>query len=422
VPKLVHAADLHLDSPLTGLEEYQGAPVRELRRATRDALSRLVELCIAEQARLLLIAGDLFDGGWRDYQTGLYFVEQMTRLRDASVNVVWIRGNHDAASRLTRYLKPPDNVRELSHRAPETVILEAADVAVHGQGFSRADVRDDLSLRYPAPISGALNVGLLHTALDGREGHDRYAPCTVSGLLDRGYEYFALGHVHAHEVVHRAPWVVYPGNLQGRHARETGAKGAVVVTYEGARVTSVEHRALDVARWVRLKVDATSCRTLDDVGDAVRAAFQAAAAEAGQRLLAARVVISGASHAHGALHRDPETCQALVRSAALDASSGLVWVERVAVETALPGAERADALVSVGPLAELSRELAELSRDEEARARFVAEVPGLSEVLRKVRPSPAQEAFLEDFAVEPAALLREAEALIHARLGELEEP
>jgi DNA repair exonuclease SbcCD nuclease subunit len=275
-------------------------------------------------------------------------------------------------------------------------------------------VRTDLTRSYPAPVAGALNVGLLHTALDGREGHAPYAPCSVSALVDRGYEYWALGHVHTHEVVHRAPFVVYPGNLQGRHARETGAKGAVVVSYEGARVTAVEHRALDVVRWARVEVDAGACLTPDDVGEAVRGSVLAASKDAGPRLLAVRVVIGGATSAHGALHRDPEAARALVQSAVLDAAGGTVWVERVVLETRVPRAAAAG--VPLGPLAELERELASLRSDPEALQAFLAGVPGLSEVLRKIRPSAEEEAFgpLHD----SARLLSEAEALLEARLTE----
>lgn len=79
---IVHAADLHLDSPLVGLERYDGAPVAELRAATRRALENLVQLCLAEDAKLLLLAGDLYDGDWRDYSTGLFFAAQMARLRE----------------------------------------------------------------------------------------------------------------------------------------------------------------------------------------------------------------------------------------------------------------------------------------------------------------------------------------------------
>jgi len=362
VPKLIHAADLHLDSPLLGLERYEGAPVAELRRATRGALDRLVDLCIAEEAKLLLIAGDLFDGNWRDYSTGLFLCERMVRLREAGVRVVWIRGNHDAASRLRKHLRMPENVRELRHSKPESVAFEDLNLVVHGQGFPEAAVKNDLTRNYPAPVAGAVNVGLLHTALDGREGHAPYAPCTLAGLVDRGYDYFALGHVHAHEIVSRTPWVVYPGNLQGRHAKELGPKGAVVVGFDSAKVTSVEHRALDVVRWVRVTVDAAGAATLDDVGDAVQRALVGASHSAGGRLLAVRVELEGPSAAHGALKAEPERVLQTVRAAAMDAAAdaGPVWIERTVVGTRPLHGDFASLGPGLGPLADLGREIDEL--------------------------------------------------------------
>ena len=140
--KFIHAADLHLDSPLRGLERYEGAPVEQIRQATRRAVQNLVELTLAEKAAFLLISGDLYDGDWKDYSTGLFFCQQMARLREADVTVVWIRGNHDAASRLTQHLRPSDNVHELSHARPVTLELDlsGAQVAVHGQGFPKVKI------------------------------------------------------------------------------------------------------------------------------------------------------------------------------------------------------------------------------------------------------------------------------------------
>jgi len=96
----LHAADIHLDSPLLKLEHYDGAPVEDLRQATRRALENLVELAVVESVDFVLIAGDLYDGDWKDYNTGLYFVSQMTRLREAGIPVYIIAGNHDAAIRV----------------------------------------------------------------------------------------------------------------------------------------------------------------------------------------------------------------------------------------------------------------------------------------------------------------------------------
>ncbi|HEY3500804.1 MAG TPA: DNA repair exonuclease [Polyangiaceae bacterium] len=418
MPKLVHAADLHLDSPLTGLERYENAPVAELRGATRGALDRLVELCVSEHAAALVIAGDLFDGSWRDYSSGLFLCGRMARLREAGVEVVWIRGNHDAASRLTRHLRMPENVRELSTRAPESVSFEELDLVVHGQGFPRAAVDVDMTARYPAPVAGTFNVGLLHTALEGREGHAPYAPCRLSTLVDHGYQYWALGHVHGHEVVARAPWVVYPGNLQGRHARETGAKGAVVVDYEGGRVTSVEHRPLDVVRWARCEVDASRAQTLDDVAEAARLSLLEASRAAGPRLLATRVRITGASAAHAALRAEPERATAFVRAAALDVESGAVWIEKVELATRPPGEDLLDLLGGAGPLGYLLKEVEGLRADPQGLAAFAGELSGMPELTRKVRAGAESGGALAD----PALLLDEALALVLSRLAEGEGP
>jgi DNA repair protein SbcD/Mre11 len=246
--KFVHAADLHIDSPLCGLERYEGAPVERIRGATPRALENLVELCLAEDAAFLLLAGDIFDGDWRDYGTGLFFVAQLARLRQAGIAVYLIRGNHDAASQVTKYLPLPEMVHEFGWRHAETRVLEAHGVAIHGQSFATRAVTDDLTGAYPEPVRGLFNIGLLHTCADGRAGHEPYAPCSVDGLSAKGYDYWALGHAHAREVLSRDPWIVFPGNLQGRHAREIGPKGATVVTVRDGRMADVEARALDVVR------------------------------------------------------------------------------------------------------------------------------------------------------------------------------
>ena len=129
--KFVHAADIHLDSPLRGLERYPDAPVEEARNATRQAFENLVELAIGEDVAFVLLAGDLYDGDWRDYNTGLFFVGQMNRLRRAGIQVHLVSGNHDAASQITKHLRLPDNVVHYDHRRPETYVRGDLGVAIH---------------------------------------------------------------------------------------------------------------------------------------------------------------------------------------------------------------------------------------------------------------------------------------------------
>ena len=194
--KLVHAADIHLDSPMHGLAAYDGAPVEELRLAARRAFAGLVDLCLAERADALTIGGDLYDGDWHDYATGAFFAREAARLAEAEIPVVIVTGNHDAASRITRSLRLPETVHVLPVDAPGTVVLESLGLAVHGQGYATPVVSADLSTAYPAPVSGLINVGLLHTSADGKFDHAPYAPCRVERLAERGYDFWGLGHVH----------------------------------------------------------------------------------------------------------------------------------------------------------------------------------------------------------------------------------
>jgi len=326
--KFLHAADIHLDSLLAGLRARADLPDEVIRHCTRRAFAAMIDLARAEDVAFVVIAGDLYDGDWKDFSTGLYFAEQMRRLARPCF---LLRGNHDARSLITRSLRPPENVTEFSSRTCETIRPPGLGVALHGHSFPNRAVPEDLSAGYAEPVAGMLNIGVLHTSAEDPGEHEVYAPCSVAGLALKGYDYWALGHIHQRRVLAERPWIVFPGNLQGRHPKETGAKGCSLVTVEDGRIVAVEHRAVDVLRWAALEVDATGADVVSlqwRIAGAVRSAL----AGADGRPVLARLTVTGATELHGRLLDDTDRLAAECRNAAIEADAAL-WVESVRVRT-----------------------------------------------------------------------------------------
>lgn len=277
MPTFLHAADLHVDSPLRGLPSDLGARARD---ATRQAFRNLVACALQRQVAFVLLAGDIFDDAHQSISTSAFLATELRALSQAKIPVFLLRGNHDYLARGCR-VPWPEGVHEFASTAPTTRQLDALRVAIHGQSYPEKHVRRDLTAAYPAPVSGYLNIGLLHTSLDGHaDDHQTYAPTREATLASKGYAYWALGHVHRFvDLQADSSRIVYPGNLQGRHVRETGPKGAVLGTYEGHTITQVEHVPLDVLRWHSLDI------TLDDELQELSVAeqFSAAAAEIASR-------------------------------------------------------------------------------------------------------------------------------------------
>lgn len=333
--KFLHAADIHLDSPLRGLARYEGVPAEVVRTATRTALDNLVERAIAEEVAFVILAGDLYDGTWEAFATGLYFCSAMGRLHKAGIEVYLVYGNHDAESHLTRDLPLPDNVRVFSKRQAETLVHTGTGVVLHGQSYKARDPGGDLAAHYPEAQAGAFNVGVLHTALTGDRGHAPYAPCTPDQLAAKGYDYWALGHVHAHDVVRRDPYIVFPGNLQGRNIRETGPKGAVLVSVTHGRVSALDHLELDVVRWAVGVADMAGAVTEAEAHERIRESLADVLENADGRPVMARVRLIGSTELHGLLSEGRNTLREAVRAIAT-ALSDQIWIEKVVLATSEP--------------------------------------------------------------------------------------
>jgi len=405
--RFLHAADLHLDSPLRGLAR-RGEVGNLFVDASRRALEGLVATAINEKVAFVVIAGDIFDGDWRDYATGQFFVRQMGRLAREGIRVFAVRGNHDAESVITRTLPVTAGYHVFGARSVETVRIEEFGVALHGRSFANRHVQENVALTYPPAVPGWFNIGVLHTSLDGREGHGDYAPCSVDDLRQLGYDYWALGHVHERELVADDPPILFPGNLQGRHAREAGPKGATLITVQQGRVVEMRPLTLDAARFDHVRLDVTGISDRGALLEQLRRAFADAYDRAENRPLALRVTLFGESALHDTLVRTVEQTHEDLQALAWESGDDLL-IEKL-VNLTVPLSDMDQPIVVPG----LDSILAEAAADPILRG---AISDALAELRRRAPVEALESAGLADGSDTIERALGTASALIRAELS-----
>ncbi|MEO6794619.1 MAG: DNA repair exonuclease [Mycobacterium sp.] len=405
----MHAADIHLDSPLRGLRRIGEDYAQELRRSTRRALENLVALTMDRKADLLVIAGDLYDGSWHDFSTGQFFVEQMVVLKESGIPVVIASGNHDAASQITRSLTLPPGIHLMATDKPESITFDDLGAVVHGQGYAIRDVQENLAAAYPHRIPDLVNIGVLHTAATGSPEHDTYAPCSAADLAALRYDYLALGHIHKRVAVVDGEFPAhFSGNLQGRNPRETGAKGALVVELTTDSPAQVTFAALDVARWDRIEIDTAGMANSDELAVATRDRMRETVHEAEGRTVIVRVEITGTTKLAGRL-ADAEWLHAEMTAIATDVG---VVLDKVTARVQPPPAPDPDAQRLRAAVDEAA---AALGTDEAGARRVVTALDReIRDIARGVAGSAAD---LSDPAVVRDLLDRARDAL-DARLAE----
>jgi DNA repair exonuclease SbcCD nuclease subunit len=354
--------------------------------------------------------------------TGIWTARQFRRLERSGIPVCLIRGNHDAESKVRTGITWPENVYEFSVRQPQTLsaadlgLPESVSVALHGQGFAKPDVQVDLAAEYPDAVAGCFNIGVLHTSLTGDPAHDPYAPTSVEVLRNRGYDYWALGHIHKRSdpPISQTPYVAYSGNIQGRHIREEGAKGCLLVTVEDGRLNEVEFREVDTLRWHRAEVRLDRGDGIGELHAHVRDALADCHNASDGRFSAVRVRISGACAAHRELvdaeRRNEAAAQ--IRNLA-DEWDDEIWIEKIQFDTSAP--LDVDRLRQGSDLlGELLRDIQSLSKGEDDLAELV------SETLTALAGKTALQLRAADIdLIDPHQLqtwLHQAEGLLLARL------
>lgn len=344
--RILHTADIHLDSPLKSLALRDEGLRAAVETATRAAFIKIVDTALAERVAALLIAGDLFDSRERSARTAAFLTGQLDRLRAAGIRVFYIKGNHDAENPVTGALDLPDNVHLFDARGGKAQLAE--DVWIHGVSFAGRHAPDSLLPRFSAPVEGAVNIAMLHTSLAGVAGHDVYAPCAVADLAAMGFEYWALGHVHRRHVHAKAPWVVMPGMPQGRDIGEAGPKSATLLSIAGGRI-AVEEVPTSVVEFAASQLDITAT----DSDDALRACLRdhlrgaAAGLTAGAGVL--RLALSGRPRRHWQILRDRDYWAE--QAAELARETDRLWLDKLDFALDAPQAGEGPA-TATGELAE----------------------------------------------------------------------
>jgi DNA repair exonuclease SbcCD nuclease subunit len=351
--RFVHAADIHLDSPLRSLALRDPELAEIIGNATRRAFAGIIDLCLTEQIDALLLAGDLYDGDQTSMKTARFLAEQLRQLHDANIKVFIIRGNHDALSRITKELVFPDSVTLFGGRAGAIEVERANTdfpVTIHGLSFAQPHAPDSLLDRYKQPTRGAVNIGLMHTSLAGAPGHDNYAPCSIADLDNSGFDYWALGHIHKRSVVRNRCTIVMPGMPQGRDIGESGAKSVTLVTIVDDRSIHVEERFTSIAQFESVPIDLTGIETWEAMVGIIAKKIGLARDDVKSEHLVARLHFTGTTPLAWRIRRDRDLLKEEAAHRAF--VIGKSWIEKVEIDCRAAGAE---ASANADPVIELRR-------------------------------------------------------------------
>jgi DNA repair protein SbcD/Mre11 len=398
--RFVHTADIHLDSPLATLALRDSDLAELIGGATRKAFVSVVDLCLSEQVDALLIAGDLYDGEQTSMKTARFLADQLRRLDEAGIKTFIIRGNHDAESRITKELTLPDSVKVFAGRT-EAVSLGRGglEVAVHGVSFAHKHAPENLLPKFRSPVSGSVNIGMLHTSLDGSAAHSLYAPCRLVDLHDAGFDYWALGHIHQRFAEQGRAAIVMPGNPQGRDINEAGPKSATLVTIGDDRGMKLEERPTSVAQFERLRIDLAGADDWRDVLARIEKGLLAARAAAASEHLVARLKLTGPTPLAWRLRSDADLLAEESRMAG--AAIGKTWIDKVEFDCVAPRANES------APQSDPVAELHALMETEVAQSKaFQDALSEIAEELSRNLPHGSRDGLLGRDPGEFAKMLR----------------
>ena len=328
--KLLHTADIHLDSPLKSLALRNKDLATKVSVATRQSFEHMIDFVIAEEIFGLLISGDLFDGQLRSAKTGAFLINQLDRLNEKNIPVFLIQGNHDVKYGNFAGLPYPSNVHIFKGRDNKYQLFDT-NIWIHGVSYEREHCPENLLNKFSEPVPNSINIGMLHTSLANPSGHDNYAPCSVKELTQHGFDYWALGHIHKREVYSENPWIVMPGIPQGRDTGEQGKKSATLITIDDDKI-SIEEKVTSLVEFLRHEIDVTGCDSDAEIRSLIRNNFQQLIEQQGFENAIIKLKLTGQYEYRWEIVRDLEIWEETINEIASE--SGKIWVEELTIDLA----------------------------------------------------------------------------------------
>ncbi|WKA55899.1 metallophosphoesterase family protein [Planococcus shixiaomingii] len=330
--RFIHTADLHLGSPFTGMKGLQKEQWKKLKDSTLDAFDKLIDYAVVEQPDFLLIVGDIYDGEDRNIRAQHRFQLGMERLQKAGIPVVISYGNHDHLSGKWTRFELPDNVHVFGPAVSQIKLsTENGEVVITGFSYGERHIKQAMISSYPpAENQEQFHIGMLHGSMEGETAHAVYAPFTKEQLLRKNYDYWALGHIHMRQELHREPSIIYPGNIQGRHTGEAGQKGFYDVMLS-KQETVLSFVPVSVLQFDHLMVPCSGLVHMNEVLEACREVASHYAGRNGAAIVELKFVNIDAETAELFKEITEDDLIETVREA-IEADEEFVWVRSISVE------------------------------------------------------------------------------------------
>jgi len=336
--KFIHCADLHIDSPFKGLSDVN-TPLRYvLYESTFRSFLNIIDLAINERVDCVLISGDIYDGADKSLRAQLQFRDGLQKLADADIPTFVIHGNHDPLDSWSATLKWPEKVTIFGGEKVENypLLKDGKVIArIYGISYPTRDVYKNLALEFECIDDNIPSIALLHTNVGQNTGHEAYAPASIEDITSKKMNYWALGHVHSHQILqHEHPAIVYPGNSQARNPREIGEKGCCLVTLSNGAECNIDFVPTDVVRYKTYNLDISGIADIDDLIEAIKGKCGDIAEHMEKRHAIIRMIITGRTNIHSELNKE-NSIEDIVTSIRdhFDGIEPIVWLEKIILNT-----------------------------------------------------------------------------------------